>query len=170
MCARQCCSERVIRVTCSKNANKLPSWIEVSLLSTYPLGRKLLQAHFEKKRCESEQQQLHWNAALINLLPGSHWMCLPLPTQASINRLLKGSVKASFLHIMREAPLKHLNVKRWRLMCSSSVALQHSRRNNWKLNFGSLCLTCVLPITWLTWVCLLLQEAKLDASGRERTG
>lgn len=39
-------------------------------------------------------------------------MCLLLPTQASINRLLKGSVNALSVHIMREAPPNHLNIKK----------------------------------------------------------
>lgn len=55
-------------------------------------------SHFEERRCEIEQQQLRWNAALINLPPWSHWMCLPPPTQPSINRMLKGSVNALFWH------------------------------------------------------------------------
>lgn len=69
-------------------------------------------SHFEERRCESEQRQLRWNAALINLPPWSRWMRLLPPTQPS-NRLLKGSVNASCLaHYVWSSLQSRLNIKK----------------------------------------------------------
>ena len=106
-----------------KNANKLPSWIVgLCCQPTHSTG-SYYNSHFEERRCEIEQQQLRWNAALINLPPWSHWMCLPPPTQPSINRMLKGSVNALFWHGECEAPPNQLNIKRWQLMCPFCVTV-----------------------------------------------
>lgn len=141
-----------------------------------PTPQEAITIHtFEERRCESEQQQLRWNATLINLPPWSHWMCLLPPTQPAINRLLKGSPNALFWRYVWSSskPTEYQKVTANVLVfCNCYITLTRIYEKSVfsEPNIETLCLTCVQPITGHNWVCLLLQEAKLVASSSERKG
>lgn len=84
------------------------------------------------------------------------------PTQASINRLPEGSRNVLLVHVVPEAPRSRVHVKKVKANVPVVSECYFTLQRHEQPSFGSF--TCALPITGHRRVCLLLQEAKLDAS------
>lgn len=104
----------------------LISWhLELRVPAVHPPApQEAITIHTWRRRdVKVNNKRFHWNATLINLPPRSHQMRRLQPTQASINRLPKGSRNVLLAHIVPEAPRSRAHVTKGESHCARRLCV-----------------------------------------------